>query len=90
MSLFDDEDVRKTPVHEVGQDLSFLSVDELRERIGILKAEIERLEAEAGGKGASRNAAEAFSSPDDRVPIAIFRAGPVCGDGCGPVFAAAS
>jgi len=60
MSLFDDEDVRKTPVHEVGQDLSFLSVDELRERIEILKAEIERLEAEAGGKGASKNAAEAF------------------------------
>lgn len=60
MSLFDDEDVRKTPFHEVGQDLSFLSVDELRERIEILKAEIERLKAEAGGKGASRNAAEAF------------------------------
>ena len=60
MSPFDDEEVKKTPVHEIGQDLSLLSVAELHERVAILKAEIERLEAEAGSKDASKNAAEAF------------------------------
>lgn len=60
MGLFDEEDVKKTPVHEIGQDLSLLSVDELSERVAILKQEIARLEAEAESKGASKNAAEAF------------------------------
>lgn len=60
MSLFDDEEVKKPPVHEIGQDLSLLSVDELHERIEMLKAEIIRLEAEAGSKDASRSAAESF------------------------------
>ncbi|MEX0347520.1 MAG: DUF1192 domain-containing protein [Rhizobiaceae bacterium] len=60
MSLFDDEEVKKPPVHEIGQDLSLLSVDELHERIEMLKAEIVRLETEAGSKDASRSAAESF------------------------------
>ncbi len=60
MSLFDDEEVKKPPVHEIGQDLSLLSVDELHERIEMLKAEIIRLETEAGSKDASRSAAESF------------------------------
>ncbi|MEZ5812374.1 MAG: DUF1192 domain-containing protein [Rhizobiaceae bacterium] len=60
MGVFDEEEVKKAPVHEIGQDLSQLSVDELQERIGLLKAEIARLEAEAGSKDASRDAAEAF------------------------------
>ncbi len=60
MSLFDEDEVKKTPVHEIGQDLSLLSVDELNERIEILKAEITRLETEAGSKDASKSAAESF------------------------------
>ncbi len=60
MGLFDEEEVKKTPIHEIGQDLSLLSVDELHERIALLKAEIARLEVEAGSKGASKSAAEAF------------------------------
>ncbi len=44
--------------HELGQDLSMLSVEELRERIGALRAEIERLEASISKKQASRNAAD--------------------------------
>ena len=60
MSLFDEEEVKKVPVHEIGQDLSLLSVDELQERIGILKEEILRLEAEANSKGVSKAAAESF------------------------------
>lgn len=60
MSLFDDDrPVRKT-VHDIGQDLSLLSVDELKVRVELLKAEISRLEAAAAAKGASRAAADGF------------------------------
>lgn len=60
MSLFDeDRPVRKT-VHDIGQDLSLLSVDELKVRVELLKAEIARLEAAAAAKGASRAAADSF------------------------------
>lgn len=58
MSLFEDDRPKKKSSHEIGADLSMLSVDELRLRVGYLKAEIERLEAEIGAKSSSRNAAE--------------------------------
>ncbi len=60
MSLMDEDEPKKTPIHEIGQDLSQLSVDELHERIEMLKAEIARLETETGSKDASKSAAEAF------------------------------
>lgn len=60
MALFDDEPVKPKRAHEIGQDLSLLSVDELRERIGQLRAEIERLEGELVAKGSTRQAAEAL------------------------------
>jgi uncharacterized small protein (DUF1192 family) len=60
MSMFDEEAPRKKRVHEIGQDLSLLSVDELTERIGQLKEEIHRLEAERTTKDATRNAADAL------------------------------
>lgn len=60
MALFDDEPVKPRRVHEIGQDLSLLSVDELRERIGQLRAEIGRLEDELSAKGSTRQAAEAL------------------------------
>ena len=60
MALFDDEPVNWMPVHVLGQNLSELSVDDLEERIGQLRAEIERLENERTAKGSSRLAAEAF------------------------------
>ena len=40
---FDDEQVRKPVVHEVGMLLDSLSIDELEQRIEILNAEILRL-----------------------------------------------
>jgi uncharacterized small protein (DUF1192 family) len=52
--------VKKKTVHEIGQDLSLLSVGELRERIDALKGEIARLEAAASAKTASRSAADQF------------------------------
>lgn len=62
MSIFDDQPVRKPARHEIGQDLSLLSVDELTARIGELNAEIARLEAELATKGTTRTAAEALFS----------------------------
>lgn len=60
MALFDDETAKPNRVHEIGQDLSLLSADELRERIGQLRAEIARIEGELDAKGSSRLAAEAL------------------------------
>jgi uncharacterized small protein (DUF1192 family) len=50
----------KKKAHELGEDLALLSVDELKERIASLKAEIERLEASIRSKEATRNAADTF------------------------------
>lgn len=57
MTLFDDDKPKKKTGHELGCDLSMLSVDELNSRIGILKDEIARLELEAKSKSASKTAA---------------------------------
>jgi uncharacterized small protein (DUF1192 family) len=62
MSIFDDQPIRKPASHEIGQDLSLLSVDELKTRIGELKDEIVRLEAELATKDTTRSAAEALFS----------------------------
>jgi uncharacterized small protein (DUF1192 family) len=51
---------KKQVVHEIGSDLASLSEHELTERIELLKAEIDRLDAEAARKAASREAASAF------------------------------
>jgi uncharacterized small protein (DUF1192 family) len=55
-----DELPKKKISHEMGQDLSLLSVAELSERIGLLKEEIARLEAEKTRKHASKSAADTF------------------------------
>jgi uncharacterized small protein (DUF1192 family) len=60
MAIFDDEPKKPKRVHEIGQDLSLLSVGELEERIVQLRAEIERLEAELKSKGSTKAAAEAL------------------------------
>jgi uncharacterized small protein (DUF1192 family) len=59
--LMEEEDrPKKRLVHEIGQDLALLSVEELRERIALLKDEIARLEALVASKRASRSAAYQF------------------------------
>jgi uncharacterized small protein (DUF1192 family) len=60
MPIEDDDRPRKKISHELGQDLSLLSVEELAERIALLKAEIERLEAASAKKRASKDAANSF------------------------------
>ncbi|PZM07658.1 DUF1192 domain-containing protein [Rhizobium tubonense] len=58
MSIFDDDRPKKPLAHEIGSDLSMLSVDELKARIALLQAEIERLETECASKASGRKAAE--------------------------------
>ncbi|PBC06076.1 DUF1192 domain-containing protein [Mesorhizobium sp. WSM3860] len=60
MAIFDDEPRKKPRPHEIGQDLSLLSVDDLAERIALLREEIARLEAERAARGATKSAAEAL------------------------------
>ncbi|SCZ03291.1 DUF1192 domain-containing protein [Microvirga guangxiensis] len=57
---FADEPRAPLGVHEIGQDLSMLSVDELDERIGLLEKEIARLKEAKSAKENSRAAASAF------------------------------
>jgi uncharacterized small protein (DUF1192 family) len=64
MTILDDDKPKKKPSHEIGQDLGMLSVAELDERIALLKAEIERLEADKARKGSHRSAADAFFRRD--------------------------
>jgi uncharacterized small protein (DUF1192 family) len=51
---------KKKVMHEMGQDLTLLSVGELADRVGLLKDEIGRLEAEIARKRASQTAADRF------------------------------
>jgi uncharacterized small protein (DUF1192 family) len=56
----DDQPPKKKLAHEVGQDLALLSVEELADRIALLKQEIARLEAAMSSKRASLSAADQF------------------------------
>ncbi|GLR87459.1 DUF1192 domain-containing protein [Bradyrhizobium iriomotense] len=60
MAMDDDDRPRKKVSHEIGQDLSLLSVEELTERIALLQSEIARLEEAATKKRASRDAANSI------------------------------
>jgi uncharacterized small protein (DUF1192 family) len=61
MAAIEDEDKpKKKLVHEIGQDLALLSIEELSERIALLTSEIERLESARAKKQASRSAADQF------------------------------
>jgi uncharacterized small protein (DUF1192 family) len=60
MALFEDDRPKKKLAHELGQDLSLLSVGDLQERIDLLKAEIARLEEDMTGKKASKSAADSL------------------------------
>jgi uncharacterized small protein (DUF1192 family) len=60
MAIDDDDRPRKKVTHEIGQDLSLLSVEELSERVALMTSEIERLQAAMTRKRASKNAADSF------------------------------
>lgn len=59
-AIDEDDRPKKKVTHDVGQDLALLSVDEIAERIALLKAEIGRLEEALRNKQASRAAADLF------------------------------
>jgi uncharacterized small protein (DUF1192 family) len=56
----EDDKPKKKVAHEIGQDLTLLSVEELGLRAQLLRDEIKRLEADAAQKRASRTAADQF------------------------------
>ena len=56
----DDDRPKKKVSHEIGQELSLLSVEELTERIALLSTEVERLQAAVTKKRASKEAANSF------------------------------
>ncbi len=60
MALFDEELPKRKAVLTVGEDLSRLSIDELRERIVLLRAEIARVEEAIAAKQASLGVADSF------------------------------
>jgi uncharacterized small protein (DUF1192 family) len=61
MAAIDPDELPKKKIsHEMGQDLSLLSLGELSERIALLKEEIARLEAEIARKRVSKSAADLF------------------------------
>jgi uncharacterized small protein (DUF1192 family) len=60
MATDDDDRPKKKIVHEIGQDLTLLSVGELNDRIALLQEEIARLEADRAKKQTSRSAADQF------------------------------
>jgi uncharacterized small protein (DUF1192 family) len=60
MAIEEDDKPRKKITHEIGQDLSLLSVEELAERIALMRSEIERLETAMSKKRASKDAANSF------------------------------
>ena len=61
MAAIDDDDRPKKKIaHEVGQDLSLLSVEELGLRVQFLHDEINRLEVDMAQKRAKRAAADQF------------------------------
>jgi uncharacterized small protein (DUF1192 family) len=59
-AMEDDDRPKKKLLHEVGQDLSLLSVEELAERVQLLHGEIGRLEADMAQKRTKRSAADQF------------------------------
>jgi uncharacterized small protein (DUF1192 family) len=59
-AIDDDDRPKKKLSHEIGQDLTLLSVEELAARVELLHDEINRLEADMAQKRASRSAADQF------------------------------
>jgi uncharacterized small protein (DUF1192 family) len=59
-AIDEDDRPKKKITHEIGQDLTLLSVGELNERIALLREEIARLDADIARKQATRSVADQF------------------------------
>jgi len=60
MAFVDDDRAKKQPSPQPGENLADLSIDELKARMAVYRAELERLEREIAAKEKSRSAADAF------------------------------
>ena len=61
MAAVDEDDrPKKKLVHEIGQDLALLSVEEINDRILLLNDEVARLQDALAKKRASRSVADQF------------------------------
>lgn len=58
--FLDERRLKPKAEHELGQDLSPISIDELESRIAVLNVEIARIEAEIERKRAVKSAASDF------------------------------
>jgi uncharacterized small protein (DUF1192 family) len=58
--MFDDDQVKKPKTHEVGMPIDTMSVDELNDRIGLLREEIARLEAAVAARRKTKDAADSL------------------------------
>jgi uncharacterized small protein (DUF1192 family) len=59
-AIDEDDRPKKKIAHEIGQDLTLLSVNELTERVALLNEEIARLDQERTKKQATLSAADQF------------------------------
>ena len=53
----DELPIKKPTLHQIGQEMADVSIHEIEERIGLLKQEIERLDAILTRKRAAKDAA---------------------------------
>ena len=60
MPISDDDRPKPPATAQPGESLYYLSVEELRERVALYQAEIDRLTREIEAKEKSRNAADSF------------------------------
>ncbi len=58
--MFDDDPVKKPKTHEVGMPIETMSVDELNDRIVLLRDEIVRLEAAVVARKKTKDAADSL------------------------------
>lgn len=58
--MFDDDEVKKPQGHEVGMPIDTMSVEELEERIAMLRGEIARLEQAIAARKNTRAAADSL------------------------------
>ena len=73
MAIEDDDKPRKKITHEIGQDLSLLSVEELTERIALMNSEIERLQQAADEEARVQGCGEQFFQDVDLWPVSRSR-----------------
>lgn len=60
MTFIDDDKPKRPASHDVGSDLSSLSIEELEQRIALLQDEIARLGTEKQKKAVDRRAADSL------------------------------